>query len=219
MNLLETFKLLRKISEVCRYPVMVEDLFFLLAVHARNSDALDAELQHEIKYYFLQFQFYDASSDNPTIISWIKRAEYLMKIGLLEAPFGNWIKEKDGFRTIDILKLEVTEKFKQECIIDSARKEILFEYFLEKMGGEFNYVNGVPYANRLPSKEYWKFNLRTEQDLIDYFWKICGNGDKSTIKEVFEVVDKYQEKMGDNRSLTRFLTEYSTIKKIVNTRN
>ena len=218
MNLLETFKLLRKISEVCGYPVMVEDLFFLLSIHERQNSALDVELQHEIKYYYLQFQFYDASSDDPTLISWVKRAEYLMGLGLLECQYGEWKKVKNGYLTIDILKLNVTEKFTHDILIDSSKKSVLFEYLIEQFG-EFNYVNGEKFPNRLPSREFWKMNLRAEQDLQDLFWKVCANGSKSGVAEVFDTIAKYFEKMNDSRSLTRFLTEYSTIKKIVNTRN
>lgn len=215
MNLLETFKLLRKISEVCGYPVMVEDLFFLLSIHERQNSALDVELQHEIKYYYLQFQFYDASSDSPTLISWVKRAEYLMGLGLLEAPFGNWIKVKDGFKVLDILKLEVTPKFIQECLVDSSKKDVVWNYAIEEWGGEWNYVNGEKFPNRIPSREYWKLNLRTEEDLRNLFWKIAGNGSKSGIVEVFETIKGYKEYINDGRSFVRFLTEYDTIKKIL----
>lgn len=215
MNLLETFKLLRKISEVCGYPVMVEDLFFLLSIHERQNSALDVELQHEIKYYYLQFQFYDASSNDPTLISWVKRAEYLMGLGLLEAPFGNWIKVKDGFKVLDILKLSVTEKFSRDILIDSSKKEIVWNFLVEQFGGEFNYVGEEKFPNRLPSREFWKQGLKSEQDLIDLFWKVCNSGSKSGVAEVFDTVEQYKSKINDGRSLTRFLTEYDTIKKIL----
>jgi len=218
MNLLETFKLLRKISEVCGYPVMVEDLFFLLSIHERQNSALDVELQHEIKYYYLQFQFYDASSNDPTLISWVKRAEYLMGLGLLECQYGEWKKVKNGYLTIDILKLNVTEKFTRDILIDSSKKEIVWNYFCETFG-EWNYVGDEKFPNRLPSRDFWKLGIRSEEDLKNLFWKICNSGSKTGVAEVFDTLEKYRNILNDNRSLTRFLTEYSTIKKIVNTRN
>lgn len=218
MNLLETFKLLRKISEVCGYPVMVEDLFFLLSIHERQNSALDVELQHEIKYYYLQFQFYDASSDDPTLISWVKRAEYLMGLGLLECQYGEWKKVKNGYLTIDILKLNVTEKFTHDILIDSSKKEIVWNYFCETFG-EWNYVGDEKFPNRLPSRDFWKLGIRSEEDLKNLFWKICNSGSRTGVAEVFDTLEKYRNILNDNRSLTRFLTEYSTIKKIVNTRN
>ena len=218
MNLLETFKLLRKISEVCSKPIMIEDLFLLLSIYHRNESNLDVELQHEIKYYYLQFQFYDASSDSPTLISWVKRVEYLMKLNLLEAPYGEWKKVKSGFVSVDILKLNVTEKFVRECLIDSSKTEIVWNYFCETFG-EWNYVGDEKFPNRLPSRDFWKLGIRSEEDLKNLFWKICNSGSKTGVAEVFDTLEKYRNILNDNRSLTRFLTEYSTIKKIVNTRN
>lgn len=215
MNLLEQFKLLRKISEVCSEPIMIEDLFLLLSIYHRNESNLDVELQHEIKYYYLQFQFYDASSDSPTLISWVKRVEYLMKLGLLEAPYNNWIKEKNGYKVLDILKLEVTSKFVQECLVDSAKKDVVWNFAIEEWGGEWNYVNGEKFPNRIPSRDYWKLGLRTEENLRDLFWKIAESGSKTGIIEIFETMKAYKEYINDGRSLTRFLTEYDTIKKIL----
>ena len=214
MNLLEQFKLLRKISEVCSEPIMIEDLFLLLSIYHRNESNLDVELQHEIKYYYLQFQFYDASSDNPTLISWVKRVEYLMKLNLLEAPYGEWKKVKSGFVSVDILKLEVTNKFKKDILAKSESKRTLWEYLLsDDVWGEELYVNGEEYSNRIPAKEYHKMGYRSEEHVMDLLWKLCDYGNTIAIKKFFTTTMEYKEEFGVDRILIRYLLEYHSLEK------
>ena len=215
MNLIETLQLLKKINENIKEPIMVEDLFLLMCIYSRNEYQTEKNLHQDIKWYYSCFQMYDPIGDNPILIKWTERIDFLIKIDLLQAPYGKWWEiNKNGYKSIDILKLEVTDKFTKQCLI--SNKDAVWDYFVEEYGGEYFYVNNTPYPNRLPSKDMWVMGIKTEEDLKSLFWKLAHNGTQVGIKDVFDTMYQYKEVDSLQRGLARFLLEFNTIKKIIN---
>lgn len=215
MNLEENLRLLKKISENLNdEPIPVEDLFLLECIYERSNSPENIELQKNINWYFSSFKMYDSMGDSPILIKWSKRIEYLLRRGLLEAPYGKWYStDKNGFIQIDFLKLEVTEKFKKNCLVDPENKTSIWELFVDEFG-EFYYKDGKKLSYRTPSKEIRERGLTSEEDMINRFWKLCGNGKTSDIRFVFEVM--YELKKSDMvYSLGRFLLDFNSIRKIL----
>lgn len=211
--------LLKKINTSSDTVLMVEDLFLLMSIHARTEYPLEKELHQDIKWYYKNFRMYDNMGEVPMIIPWSKRIEYLMRIGMLDAPYGEWVKiDQHGFKEIDLLKLEVTEKFKKECLVDVSKKDQLWEYFLDEYGHYF-YIGDNRFSNRLPPKEVRDAGVRNEEAMKDLFWKHTGNGTRTGIAEVFDTFYKYKEHPELQRLLGRFLLDYQSIKNIVNKDN
>ena len=213
MNLVDTLNVLKKISENLNdEPIPVEDLFLLQCIYERSNSPENTELQRNINWYFSSFKMYDSMGDSPVLIKWSKRVEYLIKRGLLEAPYGKWcFADKNGFIQIDFLKLEVTDKFKKGCLVDAENKIKLWELFIEEFG-EFYYIDGKELPQRIPSKEIRDRGLKSEEDMLDKFWRLCGNGKTSEIKHVFDVMYKFKES-DMSYTLGRFLLDFNSIKK------
>lgn len=215
MNLAETLIILKRISEnLENLPITVEDLFLLQCIHARQEYPEDKDLQKNINWYFLSFKFYDVEGDSPVLIKWTKRIEYLIKRGLIEAPYGEWVFiNKNGFKEIDLLKLEVTDKFKKGCLVSKDKKDSLWDLFVSEFG-EFYYIDGKELPQTIPSKEIRERGLKDEEDMKNRFWKLTGNGDTNGINRIFDVLYKYKE-TDMNYTLGRFLLDFNSICKIV----
>ena len=215
MNLVETLQLLRKVSENCEEKVItVEDLFFLLAIATRTENPHDIELNKQLGWYFKSLMFYDVNGKHEVLIPWATRVEYLIDLGLLEAPYGEWVKiNKQGRKEIQILKLEVTEKFRKGILTGKSSKEKLWEYLLSDVWGEELYVEGKEFSNRLPAKEYHKLGFRTEEDVMNLFWKLCDAGNTIAVSNFFNNTIEYKEEFGTDRILIRYLLEYKSLQK------
>lgn len=215
MNLAKTLLILKKISENLNdLPITIEDYFLLQCIYERTNSSEDKELQQNINWYFTSFKMYDVEGNNPILIKWTKRVEYLISRGLLEAPYGAWWSvDKYGFKEMDFSKLEVTEKFTKGCLVNKEKKESLWELFIDEFG-EFYYLDGKELPQRIPSKEIRERGLKNEQDMMDRFWKICDNGNTLAIKKLFDVLYKYKE-TDMNYTLGRFLLDYNSICKIL----
>lgn len=214
MNLSETLILLKRISENLQdSPIMTEDLFLLQCIYERTNSPEDKTLQQNINWYYTSFKFYD-SDNNPQLIKWTKRIEYLIERGLLDAPYGDWwFVNKQGFKEIDFQRLEVTDKFTKGCLVNKEKKESLWELFIDEFG-EYYYVDGKELPQRIPSKEIRERGLKSEQDMIDRFWRLCNNGNTQSIKRMFDVLYKYKES-DMNYTLGRFLLDFNSICKIL----
>lgn len=215
MNLGDTLVLLKKVSEACEDKVIsVEDLFLLLAIHSRTESSHDIELNKSLAWYYKSLMFYDNGGENETLIPWATRVEYLISLGLLEAPYGEYIKiNKQGRKEVQILKLEVTTKFRRGILTGKSSKEKLWEYLLSDVWGEELYVDGKEFTNRLPAKDYHKLGFRTEEDVMNLFWKICDNGNTLAVSKFFNNTIEYKENFGVDRILIRYLLEYNTLQK------
>ena len=173
--LTETLLMLKKVSESCEDKhILVEDLFLLLSIHARGEAANDVDLHKDLDWYYKSLRFYDAESEDAVLVPWSKRIDYLMSLGLLECPYGSYIKiDKKGRKEIQILKLEVTEKFRKGILTGQSSKDKLWEFLLsDTVWGEFCYFEGKEFPNRIPSREYRKLGISTTEDVKNLFWKL-----------------------------------------------
>lgn len=215
MHLGDTLVLLKRVSEACNESVItVEDLFLLLSINSRTENPHDIELNKSLGWYFKSLMFYDVNGNNETLIPWATRVEYLIELGLLSAPYGEYVKiNKQGRKEIQILKLEVTEKFRKGILTGKSSKDKLWEYLLSDVWGEELYVEGREFSNRLPAKEYHRLGFRTEEDVMNLFWKLCDNGNTLAVSEFFNNTLQYKEEFGTDRILIRYLLEYKSLQK------
>jgi hypothetical protein len=215
MNLGDTLVLLKRVSEACDQKVITcDDLFLLLSINQRTEAPHDIELNKQLGWYFKSLMFYDVNGKNEILIPWATRVEYLIDLGLLCAPYGEYIKiNKQGRKEIQILKLEVTEKFRKGILTGKSSKEKLWEYLLSDVWGEELYVEGKEFSNRLPAKEYHKLGFRTEEDVMNLFWKLCDAGNTIGVSSFFNNTIEYKEEFGTDRILIRYLLEYKSLQK------
>ena len=215
MNLGDTLTLCKKISEICDHKaISIDEVFLLLSIHARTDDSTNIDLHQSINWYYKHCQFLEVEGDKYGI-PWGKRIQYLIDLGLLEAPYGSYTKVmRNGKVVIDILKLEVTDKFKKQVLVD--KKDALWELLLSEWG-EFYYnpQTGESFTNRIPSSRFHKLGVQSEEDLKTLFWKHTDYGTITGIKSFFDTMYTYKEKFGANVGLTRFLLEYQDRKKVL----
>lgn len=199
--------LLQKVREKCDYKyVGVEDLYLLVSL--ANYELTD--VNKDLTWYLNSQLVYDPEEYN-FIIPWKKRIEYLIRLNLLETPYGSFYRtSKEGQIIIEPSKLKVTEKFTKEIYIKNELKESLFELLLEQWGDEVFY--GELYPSNLITNKNKEKNLETTEDLINLFWKKVNYGNSESVKIFFSNAKKLKEKY-PALTLIKLIKEYEYLKK------
>ena len=213
-------EILEIIKSANQTELQFEELMFLHIIYHGQENPDDKDFIQNVKLYYERNQFY-TSNIKENLYKWNNLIEKLVNLEYLE----DYRNENE--KHLKFSKLRVSEKF-IDLFFTKADKLDIWEMFMDIWSTYSDYIElEVSNKNGIKTKKKVSCinNLNTPvltpdstgqfstiSGMIDYFWnKLCNNGNRASIKAVFDNTENYLKKQGANCKVSTFLRTYNSL--------